>query len=68
MRQVQKNIHLLFNLDLNVKSKIVHFILGGRVFHSPAVLLQKIFLSSPVCVSNLYYTFCSCLDHIHVYM
>ena len=24
----------LFNLDLNVKREITHFILGGRVFHA----------------------------------
>ena len=31
----------LFNLDLNVKSEIVYFILDGRVFQSPAVLLKE---------------------------
>ena len=30
--------------NLNVKREIVHFILSGRVFHSPAVLLKKYFL------------------------
>lgn len=32
-----------FKLDLNVGSEVIHFIVGGRVFHSPADLLKKNF-------------------------